>query len=408
MSKRAQIPQTRDSAPPLHFTSAPFGTVQRKCACGGSGGSGRDCPECQRKRMLQRRVAGGSKPATVPPIVRDVLRSPGEPLDSAARAFFEPRFGHDFSRVRVHTDNGAAQSAAAVNAKAYTLGNQVAFGAGEYSPSTERGRHLLAHELAHVVQQSELNTALTDVQVGPTGDAAEKEADRFAEAVIRSESHRAPPKRFPAMLRRTVIVNPPASTAEILGYFNTICPGNFAVTGQNISEHCSASTTQGCECLCDVAHDPSRTYTINVQPAAVGTEPKTLHDGTNATVPSISVWPQTAPGPNPTVTMVAASSPVEFGSFAPDGHAEWAEGWRILEHELCGHARLGGGDGPIGDRPNHDATIDTENAIAAEHGRPARGHYNDLPRQGESFFNPAGNRSKVKFKLKDGDHYEAP
>jgi len=345
--------------------------------------------------------------ATAPAIVYDVLRSPGQPLDAATRAFFEPRFGHDFSRVRVHADARAAQSATAVNAHAYTLGNQVAFGVGEYSPSTERGRHLLAHELAHVVQQSESNTAVTNIHVGSAGDAAEKEADRFAEKVMGPESHRAPTKRFPAMLRRTVIVNPPASTAEVLGYFNTICPGNFAVAGQNISEHCSASTTQGCECLCDVAHDPSRTYTINVQTAAVGTEVKTLHDGTNATVPSISVWPQTAPGPNPTVTMVAAGSPVEFGSFAPDGHAEWAEGWRILEHELCGHARLGGGDGPIGNRPNHNATIDTENAIAAEHGRPARGHFTDR-RQGESFFNPARNHSKVKFKLQDGDHFEAP
>jgi hypothetical protein len=69
------------------------------------------------------------------------------------RAFFEPRFGQDFSRVRVHTDAAGADAARSVQARAYTYGPHIVFGAGEYAPATAQGKHLLAHELAHVVQQ---------------------------------------------------------------------------------------------------------------------------------------------------------------------------------------------------------------------------------------------------------------
>lgn len=88
------------------------------------------------------------------PMVHEVLNSPGQPLDSATRAFMEPRFGHDFSGVRVHADRKAAESAGAVGAVAYTLGQQIVFAHGQPSPQTIAGRHLWAHELAHVIQQS--------------------------------------------------------------------------------------------------------------------------------------------------------------------------------------------------------------------------------------------------------------
>ena len=97
--------------------------------------------------------SGGIRPMSAPPIVHDVLSSHGQPLDAATRAFMEPRFGHDFSKVRIHAGGKAADSANAVNAKAYTVGTDVVMGAGQYSPSTAEGRKLLGHELAHVVQQ---------------------------------------------------------------------------------------------------------------------------------------------------------------------------------------------------------------------------------------------------------------
>jgi hypothetical protein len=101
------------------------------------------------RRILHPTLAG----AEAPPAVNEVLRSPGQPLDAGARELMEPRFGEDFSRVRVHSDARASRSAEAVNARAYTVGTDLVFGRGEYAPGTARGRSLIAHELAHVVQQ---------------------------------------------------------------------------------------------------------------------------------------------------------------------------------------------------------------------------------------------------------------
>jgi hypothetical protein len=136
------------------FTPAPIGLLQRQCACGGSPGVDGECEECRKKRLsLQRHATNQAGPATAPPIVHEVLRSAGQPLDAATRAFMEPRFRHDFSRVRVHTDEKATQSARSVNALAYTVGNSVVFGTGQYAPGTMEGKRLLAHELTHTIQQ---------------------------------------------------------------------------------------------------------------------------------------------------------------------------------------------------------------------------------------------------------------
>lgn len=83
----------------------------------------------------------------------DSLGSSGQPLSESSRQFFEPRFGHDFSNVKVHTDSVAAKSAQSINALAYTTGSNIVFNQGQYSPQTETGQRLLAHELTHTVQQ---------------------------------------------------------------------------------------------------------------------------------------------------------------------------------------------------------------------------------------------------------------
>jgi hypothetical protein len=93
------------------------------------------------------------------PILREVLRSPGQPLDAAARAYFEPRFGQDFSNVRLHTHGRAAAAAADIQARAYTWQNDIGFAAGEFSPSSLEGRRLIAHELAHVAQNQRESSA---------------------------------------------------------------------------------------------------------------------------------------------------------------------------------------------------------------------------------------------------------
>ena len=133
--------------------------------------------------LLQRRTARNQEPEQVPEIVRDVLRSPGQPLDAATRSFFEPRLGQDFSHVRVYTDARAAESARAVNALAYTVGHNVVFGAGQFVSGTS-GRRLLAHELAHTLQQRDASfQPYTQLKLGSPVSTFERQAETFANAV---------------------------------------------------------------------------------------------------------------------------------------------------------------------------------------------------------------------------------
>lgn len=219
--------QAVPARPQAALTSAARGVLRSKCACGAAAGFSGACSECQSKRrsglpvqtkphinepgdeyeqeadrvaeqvmrmpgrkaniddckpqtpaLVQRRVSmPGSGTGEAPSIVNEVLSAPGQPLDSALRNFFEPRFGHDFAEVRVHSDARAAESARAVNALAYTSGSNIVFGAGQYMPGTNVGRRLLAHELTHVVQQSRVATVpapdVTHLPNGATEGAAE-------------------------------------------------------------------------------------------------------------------------------------------------------------------------------------------------------------------------------------------
>ena len=166
------------------FIPARTGLLQRKCACGESSGPTGACAEC-RKGRLQRNAADQAEPSAAPPIVNDALFAPGQPLEATTRAFMEPRFGHDFSQVRVHTGAKAAESAQAVNALAYTVGRDIVFGAGRYAPGTPEGDKLIAHELTHVAQQSQgVSAAGATLRLGMPGDAYERQADLFSTAAI--------------------------------------------------------------------------------------------------------------------------------------------------------------------------------------------------------------------------------
>ncbi len=147
--------------------------IFRRCACGGT------CDSCSDKtedRVFRRALAGELTAANDPseteadrmadaalrataepggdPLAPAIGGSGGAPLSSGLRAYFEPRFGHDLGGVRIHTDRGAQRSARAINAEAYTIGGNIHFGEGYFQPASDRGRRLIAHELAHVVQQS--------------------------------------------------------------------------------------------------------------------------------------------------------------------------------------------------------------------------------------------------------------
>jgi len=176
MSERVQIPMKTVTAQERSLKPATSATLLRRCACGSTGGGGGECADCRKKKL--QRSAAGNAPEFAPSIVHEVLGSPGQSLDSASRNFFESRFGHDFSRVRIHADERASESAQSVNALAYTVGPHIAFASGLYQPRTASGQRLLAHELTHVVQQDKEASPAGPIQIGPEDDEFERQADQ--------------------------------------------------------------------------------------------------------------------------------------------------------------------------------------------------------------------------------------
>lgn len=121
----------------------------------------------------------------VAPVVHDVLRRPGQPLDAQTQSTMRPHFDHDFSQVRIHADGQATEAARAVNAFAFTVGRDVVFDAQQYAPHTQSGRRLIAHELAHVVQQGGQGVTLNNgLSIGRISDPAEIAAERAAGQLI--------------------------------------------------------------------------------------------------------------------------------------------------------------------------------------------------------------------------------
>lgn len=133
----------------------------------------------------------------VPAVVADVLRTAGRPLDAFVRRDMEPRFGQDFSHVRVHSDAAAADAAGAIRARAFTTGRHLVFGAAQYQPQTPQGRRLLSHELAHVVQQHEVRTdGGTPLSLTDRGDAEAESAAETTTVGLSSRPGRVSRLRF--------------------------------------------------------------------------------------------------------------------------------------------------------------------------------------------------------------------
>jgi hypothetical protein len=168
---------------------SPGAILRRKCDCDGAPSTTGECQECSKKKLQRKIGVSGrtsqystinSQPAEVPPIVHDVLQKSGDPLDAETRSLMESSFDHDFSQVRIHTDLASAASARAVNALAYTVGNDIVFGAGKFSPTTRSGQYLLAHELAHTVQQAGLGPSSCPSPDSNSHSRMETEAERAA------------------------------------------------------------------------------------------------------------------------------------------------------------------------------------------------------------------------------------
>jgi hypothetical protein len=365
-----------------------------------------------------------------------VLRSPAQPLDSAARAAMEPLFHRDFSDVRVHSGPQAAASAHAVGALAYTVGRDVVFGAGLYAPGSTAGRRLLAHELTHVAQQAGgtgqvAASGTAPASVSAASGTAEREADRVAELVSGGVRVGPVAGQSAAMVHRTVAVEKPgdkipnpggkgvvqSNAKAIEGYLTTLCSaggvkvdpgtGTVRITGSFCTPVPPAGGTlgpaapppaagskepTGCGCLCDLVGSAHR-WTIVVDDVnwpftdfdsdAAANDPKS--GGTGGSV--------TAPSPN---------SPKLWGAATAKGAALNVDPWLVLGHELCGHAWLGntGGHGPDEAQKRgeggHQLTVARENALRAEHGIDLRGTFKD-PHCGESFFRDRGTPATVNW-----------
>jgi hypothetical protein len=381
--------------------------LQRKCACGGTPGPTGVCEECRKKQVSLQRKTPNSELVTrdespVPRIVHEVLRSPGQPLDPSTRAFMEPRFGHDFSQVRVHTDAQAAESAQAVNALAYAVGQDIVFGNSHAASDKRQKSELMAHELTHVVQQSQNPAPHMPQSFGGAKHApAELEADRVAERII----HEAPggpvsAQRGPSLYRKVKVNKPkdliPNPTGKGLaqtnaqtveGYLQTLCSGGTVSVNKGsggvslAAAFCpkpmpagvvgplppapadKSKEPTGCNCLCDMVGS-AKEYTIVV-------------DDTD--------WPHTA---GQVVTAPSPNSPKLWGTATVSGKTTTIDPWLVLGHELCGHAWLAEkglpDDNVTRGEGGHQETVGRENELRKEHGIEARGSFKD-PYCGESF-----------------------
>ncbi|GAB4191986.1 MAG: hypothetical protein Tsb002_21310 [Wenzhouxiangellaceae bacterium] len=163
------------------------GMIMRKCACGAGPGEDCSCSKMEDDRLnIDRKAAGSSDGRGRSAIddVSQVVRRAGRPLESGVRSDMEQRFGHNFGQVRVHDDAQAASSARGIAAHAYTVGNHIVFGQGQYQPGTRNGRFLLAHELAHTIQQSGGQQLQPAGSISKPHDAHERQADAAAAAVL--------------------------------------------------------------------------------------------------------------------------------------------------------------------------------------------------------------------------------
>ena len=204
----------------------PTGLLQRKCDCGNHTVAGGECEECgKEKEHSQKKAAADSRIVQAKRAHHDggdarqrdfsaVRVSPpqsiadggGHQIEMPLRRFMEARFDRDFSGVRLHTDERAAASAQGLGALAYTAGEDIVFAQGSYEPETPRGLHLLAHELTHVVQQSQHpgSRMREELEPEPETSPAEVEADRMAESVLTPGSAVSTPRAQSTGLNRGI------------------------------------------------------------------------------------------------------------------------------------------------------------------------------------------------------------
>jgi hypothetical protein len=430
----------------LSFTPVPTGLLQRQCASRGQHTLvDGECGEYQKKRLLlQRRTADQSEVSEVPPIVHEALNSPSQSLDFTTRHLMESHFGHDFSQVRVHTDAQASESAHAVNAVAYTVGHDLVFARGQYTPGTRFGNYLLAHELSHVVQQSNAGFPTGQLQIQAPTATAETEADNAAKQVMSGLPVMLLHQTSLSLMRRLIVEHPTDPIPNLQGnglvqtnaetieqYLQTIS-SQGRPTVDRTSGRVSMSNPKFCQSRGfwnrlgrGITSGFVRGAEIGSYFLGVGAIPGSILGALIGGVagifaPDSQAEESSTPtgstclcdfvnSPNPWtiriddtdtpltgdtfVRVQSPNSPRRYGAATISGRLETVEPWLALAHELCGHAWLQERRQSEGeeDGERHHRTVERENLIRQEHGIEARGFRLRDPYCGESFYRERAN-----------------
>jgi Domain of unknown function (DUF4157) len=220
----------------------------------------------QSSSLLLKHVAVNKEPVDeVPPIVREVVQSSGQPLDQETRAVMESHFGHNFSSVRVHTNAKAIESARGENASAYTVGQDVVFNSQQYNPKTFVGQDLLVHELAHVVQQYATHDS------GATTNALEHEANHAAQTISSGQptqvSLNAPLgiQRQPLSIRATATVTREEAQQALQNWLNQTLQLQRQMQGDNVRRSLHVTPEIKTAVLLMYRNDPDIGHQISVQ-----------------------------------------------------------------------------------------------------------------------------------------------
>jgi outer membrane protein OmpA-like peptidoglycan-associated protein len=301
------------------------------CACGGG------CGGCQDKRepLVQRKLdAGATGMAQGSATDFTSGLGAGQGLDPASRAFFEPRLGHELSGVRVHTGSAADAAASSVSARAFTLGRDLVFAAGEYRPGTNEGRRLLAHELVHWVQQ------------GGRGDRIQRNLK--VDATASDDKTTAISQMTPLLNKLCPDFDVNAKSGDVTAKTKTDCAGG------DFGKVAAGAQKLGCCCLCTLVRAPAPWRILVTITDAPTTNPSAhtvrMIPTAGPSVPDLRSW---------------TAGPKEKMTALPPEEA--------LGHELCGHAALSQAGAHPADETDktrrtfsdiHDPTVKIENELA--------------------------------------------
>ena len=400
---RAVVRSSRSEPKVTQQDESSTGRIQRMCArCRDRFQQGKplNCDACETE--LQRKASTSGQQAVDESTERQIqsVRVGGTPIPDDTRSYFESEIGYDFGDVRVHTGRRADDAARSVNARAFTIGQDVVFRSGEYRPHTTGGKRLLAHELTHVVQQgaatervgrepSRLHEPRSRTGQG-TGEVLARKLfveepmeaipDPTGDGVTQTNAETAQ-EYLNQLCSEGVDVNPGSgevTTAE--GFCSPIAPGPFFLFGQWYPSPAETmDTPTGCTCVCDMVHSDNE-WRIRIDDE---NWPHTRFDDSDAADHS---------APHGTGGIVTAPSPNSqrvWGTATTSGDLVHIDPWLVLGHELCGHAWLGDSGTHAEERRRgeggHQNTVERENAIREEHGIEARGSFRD-PHCGESFW----------------------